>query len=182
MSNWALTAEPAGKWCVLWEAQLSRNHSLVRFLAVNEVFFFLLHSKPPFFPPPRWVRVPGSEEQLVTLPPGAARELGPPCARPSRADLDSAWRTPFPHSPLGEICCNLTLFPRERARARLCSAPLLANPSEKETLVELLAHLWKRPFQGQFRGTFAETCVAACCSRWGINWIWLSAAAFGTFH
>ncbi|XP_054699055.1 uncharacterized protein LOC129213293 [Grus americana] len=40
--------------------------------------------------------------------------------------------------PRGEICCNVTLFPRAYVRSlqRLYLAPLLANPSERQTFME----------------------------------------------
>lgn len=93
-------------------------------------------------------------------------------------------QTPCLCSPIGGICCIAPLFPCDYVHVlqRLRLAPVLANPSQRWMLMELgtaaPARLWKRPFQGHFQ----EACIAACCSSWAINSIWISAAAFGTFH
>lgn len=169
MKHWALTAGPAGKWCALREAQLSRNHSLHSLFSINEGdwFFYLSHSKPSLVSCPPEVR----EEQLVTLPRCQLGSLVHQqcliCTRPSHADLDRAWNTPFLYSPLGEICCNFTPFPGEHicALQRLHLTLLWAEPCERQMFMELgLATPWS-PLEMALSRTFSKHVCRGlhCC-------------------
>lgn len=139
---------------------------------------------PPFTPrasfphlSPRWARVAGSKEQtlstLSTCCP-AERQLrtvvlpvAPGLHETFSCRFHSAWKTPFLCSPLGEICCNVTLFPCEHVHAlqRLYLAPLLANPSERQTFVELGLATPCSPLETALSRTFSRHVCRGlhCC-------------------
>lgn len=136
------------------------------------IVFFLPHLKPHFLFPLRWVRVAGIKEQFVNLlPRGQLRTLVHQwhlaCMRPSHADLDGACKTPFICFPLGEICCNVTLFPCEYVCAlqRLCLVPLLAKPSERQRFMELGLASPHSPLETALSRTFSRHVCRGlrCC-------------------
>lgn len=89
------------------------------------------------------------------------------CMRPSHADLDGAWKTPFLCFPLGEVCCNLTLFPGEHicALQRLHLTLLWAKPCEGQMFVELGFATLRSPLKTALWRTFSRHVCRGlhCC-------------------
>lgn len=149
---------------------------------------------PSFFLPPEVSE--GGREWGTSCHP-AAQILGPP-AVPGLHETFSwrfGWIEPEQHLffvPL--LVKSAVTSPCSLVRTSLPSVPCRGcvwhscgqNPVRGRCLwswdLQLPSHLWNGSFKDVFKACLQRLALLLLCSCWGINWIWLSAAAFGTFH